>query len=83
MSKLSRENVGKTFECSNDEENLIIYYIITNESFDHEFGTQRQYSYEIESVKQYLPDVDKWEELSDELYSKSEKIIDRLVEKDL
>lgn len=86
MSKLSHENVGKKFVCTNEDANLMIVYKVIDESFDYPGfggGTRYQYGYEVESVKQYDGKLDKWEELSDDLYQKMEKEIDRLIEKDI
>lgn len=83
MSKLSRSNVGQTFTIITDDEMLEINYKIIDESFAHEFGTHYQYGFEVEEVQQFIPCIDKWVKLSDELYSEMEEAINNIIEKDL
>lgn len=48
MSKLCRENRGKTFTV--EANGVDVKYRIIDTSFDHEFGKKEQYNYEIVSV---------------------------------
>ena len=73
MSKFSKESVGRTFTILSGK--FEIDYAITDESFDHEFGTERQYGYEVMKVKYYIDEISEYVEIGES------KDLNRLVDK--
>lgn len=65
-----------------ETETYIILYNTIDESFDHAFGTHRQYGYELESVKYYVAEVDKFIELGDDL-GKFESFVNNAIDNDI
>lgn len=43
-----------------EKDDCVIEYRVTDESFAHEFGTQHQTGFEVESVMLYVPALDMW-----------------------
>lgn len=80
MGLYSKENVGESFEI--ELENTIIIYKITDESFDHEFGTEYRYGHEIESVQIYCSDFNDWVDITDsfELNAAFSKFVNHEIE---
>jgi hypothetical protein len=47
-------------EQSVEKGNFSILYEIVDDSFAHEFGTQRQTTWVIKSAQYYIQEIDKW-----------------------
>lgn len=64
-----------------ETEDIEIEYEITNESFDHAFGTRRISGYEITKIMAYIPALNDWMDVSHlEAFG---VVADKLVEKQL
>jgi hypothetical protein len=81
MSKLCREELGKTFEVMNSNETINIEYCIIDESFAHEFGTQVQFGYEIMKIEAWIDEISEWVEVGDS--EDLDKYAQKIVEYDL
>ena len=70
-------------DCTIETDDYIVTYDCTDESFDHEFGTEKAYGYDITSVAVYLPIIQDYIDYDLKVTSEISKIIDRAVESDI
>ena len=70
-----------TIEISKDT--IEIEYLLTDESFDHEFGLQKQTGYSIERVTVFVSDLSDWLDVTDLDDKKLNSEVNRLIEIDM
>lgn len=75
-------------DCTIDTDDYIITYDCIDESFDHEFGTEKSYGYDIIDIKVYIPVIQDYVDyellprvsMMDKIYSIAQKAVDRDLE---
>lgn len=73
--------MGISREVEND--NMVVEFEVTDESFDHAFGREKKSGYEINKISVYIPAIDDW---WDQTHSSDEKLWNeakRMVEKEI
>ncbi len=70
-----------TIEISKDS--IEIEYLLTDESFDHELGTEVRSGYQVEFVRVYVDDIDEWLDVTDLYDSKLTNKVNKLIEDDM
>lgn len=83
MGRRKKENVGTEYEIETDS--ISIHYKITDESFDHEFGTEYRYGYEITDCQIFIEDLNDWIDITAELpsFPNLEKFIESKIESEM
>ena len=64
-----------------ETDDIRIEYSFVDTSFEHAFGVQRQWSYDIERIEVYIPAIDEWLDMSHTSYF--DKVASKLVEQDI
>lgn len=53
-----------------ETDDVVISYVVEDQSFSHAFGIERRIAYDITSIKVYVPFVDEWMDVTnaDQMY---------------